>query len=217
MSQELIVDDAQINIITIIATLINSWVSDSLPGSARWPGMLFASTMAIIFPVALAATPVHPPHIATRWVLYYLTALAGTCAGLSWTFVNETNRQDPEKRAYVSAMVSCLLSPGPLGSAQRAREADKSLPIQMNAFAYIFTAWVPIFTFPTQRQPYIVAGNYITGGFGAAAFVTVLAIRHFHNRDLKRSGARGSTSPGEDSEAAHEVDSQDAGSLKRAG
>ncbi|KAJ9157153.1 Major facilitator superfamily transporter [Coniochaeta hoffmannii] len=180
-----------INIITIIATLINSWVSDSLPGSARWPGMLFASTMAIIFPVALAATPVHPPHIATRWVLYYLTALAGTCAGLSWTFVNETNRQDPEKRAYVSAM--------------------------MNAFAYIFTAWVPIFTFPTQRQPYIVAGNYITGGFGAAAFVTVLAIRHFHNRDLKRSGARGSTSPGEDSEAAHEVDSQDAGSLKRAG
>jgi hypothetical protein len=66
--------------------------------------------MAIIFPIALAATPVHPTHIGARWVLYYLTALAGTCAGLTWTFVNETNRQDPEKRAYVSAMV-CTFNP----------------------------------------------------------------------------------------------------------
>ena len=59
-----------INVINICATLINSWVSDSLPGSARWPGMLFASVMAIIFPIALAATPVHPAHIASRWALY---------------------------------------------------------------------------------------------------------------------------------------------------
>ncbi|KAL2874958.1 hypothetical protein SGCOL_009800 [Colletotrichum sp. CLE4] len=149
-----------INIISIFATLVNSWVSDSLPGAARWPGMLFASVMAIIFPIALAATPVHPENIATRWALYYLTALAGTCAGITWTWVNETNRHDPEKRAYVSAM--------------------------MNAFAYIFTAWVPIFTFPANLQPYIVTGNYITAGFGAAAAVTVLVIRHFYNRDLKR-------------------------------
>jgi ACS family pantothenate transporter-like MFS transporter len=85
----------------------------------------------------------------------------------------------------------------------------------MNAFAYIFTAWVPIFTFPTSKQPYIVAGNYITGGFGAAAFVTVLVIRHFHIRDLKGTHAQRSTSP-EDSEATHEVDSHDAASLKRA-
>ncbi|KXH54057.1 major facilitator superfamily transporter [Colletotrichum salicis] len=67
---------------------------------------------------------------------------------------------DPEKRAYVSAM--------------------------MNAFAYIFTAWVAIFTFPANLQPYIVTGNYITAGFGAAAAVTVLVIRYFYNRDLKR-------------------------------
>ncbi|KAK1961538.1 major facilitator superfamily transporter, partial [Colletotrichum sublineola] len=149
-----------INFITIFCTLVNSWVSDSLPGSARWPGMLFASVMGIIFPIALAATPVHPPSIATRWALYYLTALSGTCAGLSWTWVNETNRHDPEKRAYVSAL--------------------------MNAFACIFTAWVPIFTFPADLQPYIVTGNYITAGFGVAAAVTVLVIRHFYNRDLKR-------------------------------
>ncbi|OBR09523.1 Major facilitator superfamily transporter [Colletotrichum higginsianum IMI 349063] len=149
-----------INIISIVCTLINSWVSDSLPGAARWPGMLFASVMAIIFPIALAATPVHPPNIATRWTLYYLTALSGTCAGLTWTWVNETNRHDPEKRAYVSAL--------------------------MNAFAYIFTAWVPIFTFPANLQPYIVTGNYITAGFGAAAAITVLVIRRFYNRDLQK-------------------------------
>ncbi|GKT57920.1 major facilitator superfamily transporter [Colletotrichum tofieldiae] len=64
--------------------------------------------MAIIFPVALAATPVHPPNIATRWTLY------------------------------------------------------------------------------SNLQPYIVTGNYITAGFGAAAAATVLVIRHFYNKDLKQ-------------------------------
>ncbi|CAH0002113.1 unnamed protein product [Clonostachys byssicola] len=148
-----------INIITIFATLINSWISDSLPRSARWPGMLFACIMAIIFPTALAATPVHPPNRGTRWAIYYLTSLGSTAAGLSWTWVNEVNRDDPEKRAYISAM--------------------------MNAFAYIFTAWVPIFTFPTSQQPYIVTGNYITAGFGAAAAVTVLVMRYLHDRDVE--------------------------------
>lgn len=120
----------QINIISIVCTLINSWVSDSLPGAARWPGMVFASVMAIIFPIALAATPVHPANIATRWALYCkilpnfrswavtwflttflppdLTALSGTCAGITWTWVNETNRDDPEKRAYTSALVRAI-------------------------------------------------------------------------------------------------------------
>ncbi|KAG6364162.1 hypothetical protein INS49_005760 [Diaporthe citri] len=148
-----------INIISIICILINSWVSDSLPGAARWPGMVFASVMAIIFPIALAATPVHPANIATRWALYYLTALSGTCAGITWTWVNGTNRDDPEKRAYTSAL--------------------------MNAFAYVFIAWVPIFTFPANLQPYIVTGDYITAGFGAAAAITALVMRHFYNRDLK--------------------------------
>ncbi|KAI0129894.1 major facilitator superfamily transporter [Xylariales sp. AK1849] len=148
-----------INIITIFCTLLNSWISDSLPGSARWPGMVFASVMAIIFPIALAATPVHPANRATRWALYYLTAFGGTAAGITWTWVNEVNRHDPEKRAYVSAL--------------------------MNAFAYIFTAWVPIFTFPTSQQPYIVTGNYVTAGFGAAAALIALVIRHYNNRDIK--------------------------------
>lgn len=70
----------------------------------------------------------------------------------------------------------------------------------MNAFAFIFTAWVPIFTFPANKQPYIVTGNYITAGFGAAAVVTLLFIRHLHNRDLKGQHQQRLTSP-EDSES----------------
>lgn len=70
----------------------------------------------------------------------------------------------------------------------------------MNAFAFIFTAWVPIFTFPANKQPYIVTGNYITAGFGASALVTLLFIRHFHNRDLKGRHQQRLTSP-EDSES----------------
>ena len=58
----------------------------------------------------------------------------------------------------------------------------------MNAFAYIFSAWVNIFTFPTKKQPYIVTGNYITAGFGGCALLSVLAIRYMHNRDLKHKG-----------------------------
>jgi len=56
----------------------------------------------------------------------------------------------------------------------------------MNAFAYIFTAWIPIFTFPANEQPYIVMGNYVTAGFGLGAVLTVLAIRWFYLRDLER-------------------------------
>lgn len=59
----------------------------------------------------------------------------------------------------------------------------------MNAFAYIFTAFIPIFTFPANKQPYIVAGNYVTAGFGFCAVVTVLTMRWFHNRDLEDARA----------------------------
>lgn len=61
---------SQINILTIIGALTSSWISDSLPRSARWPSMAFASFAGIIFPIALAATPVHPANRGTRWALY---------------------------------------------------------------------------------------------------------------------------------------------------
>ncbi|WVQ81059.1 hypothetical protein IAT38_003166 [Cryptococcus sp. DSM 104549] len=150
-----------INIITIVGALTSSWISDALPGSLRWPSMVFASTVGIIIPAALGATPVHPANRGIRWALFYLTALSGTAAGVTWTYVNETSRNDPEKRAYVGAM--------------------------MNAFAYIFTAWVPIFTFPTSKQPYVQKGMYATTGFAAASLLVALSIGFMDNRDKKRA------------------------------
>ncbi|WVW84388.1 hypothetical protein I302_106422 [Kwoniella bestiolae CBS 10118] len=150
-----------INVITIVGALTSSWISDSLPGSARWPSMVFAALVGIVIPAALGSTPVHPPNKGTRWALFYLTSLAGTAAGVTWTFVNETSRQDPEKRAYVGAM--------------------------MNAFAYIFTAWIPIFTFPTSKQPYVNKGMFATSGFASAALLTALAIGYLDHRDKKRA------------------------------
>ncbi|WWD18274.1 hypothetical protein CI109_102724 [Kwoniella shandongensis] len=150
-----------INIITIFGALTSSWISDALPGSARWPSMVFAALVGIIIPAALGATPVHPPNKGTRWALFYLTALSSTAAGVCWTFVNETSRHDPEKRAYVSAM--------------------------MNAFAYIFTAWIPIFTFPTKKQPFVNKGMFATSGFAAAALITALTIGYMDHRDKLRA------------------------------
>ncbi|ORY34542.1 major facilitator superfamily transporter [Naematelia encephala] len=175
-----------INVITIVGALTASWISDSLPGSQRWPILAFASTMGIIFPIALAATPVHPKNRASRWVIYYLGASFGTAAGVTWTWVNESSRNDPEKRAYVSAM--------------------------MNAFSYIFTAWVPIFTFPTNKQPYIVTGNYVNAGFGAVALIVTLTMGYLHHRDTLRAKAAhelGYTHRTSDTEVAEEASSDE--------
>ncbi|WVQ72933.1 hypothetical protein IAR50_002495 [Cryptococcus sp. DSM 104548] len=150
-----------INVITICGSLAASWISDALPGSARWPIMVFSTLVGIVIPAALGATPVNPANRGTRWALFYLTSLSGVSAGVTWTFVNETSRDDPEKRAYVGAM--------------------------MNAFAYIFTAWIPIFTFPTSKQPYVSSGMFATSGFAAVALLTALAIGWMHHRDQRRA------------------------------
>lgn len=61
----------------------------------------------------------------------------------------------------------------------------------MNAVAYVFTAWVPIFTYPTSKQPYIVTGNYITAGFAGAAVLLALTIGYFDERDRARATRQG--------------------------
>ncbi|AAW43354.2 pantothenate transporter, putative [Cryptococcus deneoformans JEC21] len=153
-----------IYLITIVGALAASWISDALPGSSRWPLMVFAALVGVIIPAALGATPVHPANRGTRWALFYLTALSNTAAGVCWTYVNETSRQDPEKRAYVGAM--------------------------MNAFAYIFTAFIPIFTFPTSKQPYVSTGMFATSGFAAAALLSALAIGYMDHRDKKKASRK---------------------------
>ncbi len=104
-----------------------------------------------------------------------LTSLSGTAAGVTWTYVNETSRQDPEKRAYVSAMVRIFTE-------------SESLPdssLQMNAFAYIFSAWVPIFTFPTYAQPYVETGLWVTVGFSTLAGLIALTIGYLDRNAVK--------------------------------
>lgn len=59
----------------------------------------------------------------------------------------------------------------------------------MNAFAYIFLAWIPIFTFPTYAQPYVQTGLYVTAGFAALAAISAGLIGYLDTRD-KRIAAR---------------------------
>ncbi|WOO84454.1 Pantothenate transporter FEN2 [Vanrija pseudolonga] len=159
-----------INILNIFCALTASWIADNLPGARRWPVLVGANLLATVFPIALAATPVHPVHKGSRWALYYLTAL-GTCTGgIIWTAVNETSRHDPEKRAYVSAL--------------------------MNAIGNLFQAWIPIFTFPANKQPYIVTGNYVNAGFAFGGVLISLVIAYFDERERRRRAAEGEEGAG---------------------
>lgn len=121
-----------------------------------------------------------------------LTALSNTAAGVCWTYVNETSRQDPEKRAYVGAMVRLLLSSPNLSSGAKNSKLTLSRVTmqQMNAFAYIFTAFIPIFTFPTSKQPYVSTGMFATSGFAAAALLSALAIGYMDHRDKKKASRK---------------------------
>ncbi|KAK8858383.1 hypothetical protein IAR55_002610 [Kwoniella newhampshirensis] len=150
-----------VNILTIIGSLTSSWIADALPGSVRWPSMAFAAIAGIIIDSALGSTPVHPPNKGTRWALFYLASMQMTAAGACWTFVNEANRSDPEKRAYVGAV--------------------------MNGFSFTFSAWIPIFTFPTQKQPFVNKGMFASVGFAGAALISALAIGYMDHRDKRRA------------------------------
>ncbi|WVQ81058.1 hypothetical protein IAT38_003165 [Cryptococcus sp. DSM 104549] len=150
-----------INFVTIVGSLASSWISDALPGSLRWTSMVLASVLGIIVPAALGATPVHPENRGIRWALFYLMALSGTAAGVTWTYVNETSRHDPEKRAYVGAV--------------------------MNALAFIFISWILIFTLPASKQPYVQSGMYAASGFAAAALLFAIAIGYMDHRDKERA------------------------------
>jgi hypothetical protein len=57
---------------------------------------------------------------------------------------------------------------------------------------------VPILTFPTYKQPYIVAGNYVNAGFSAAALFFALAIGYKDEQDRKRVAWNGQAVAPED-------------------
>lgn len=121
-----------------------------------------------------------------------LTALSSTAAGVCWTYVNETSRDDPEKRAYVGAMVRPLLSsPNLFSDTKNSRlTLSRTTMQQMNAFSYIFTAFIPIFTFPTSKQPYVSTGMFATSGFAAAALLSALAIGYMEYRDKRKASRK---------------------------
>jgi ACS family pantothenate transporter-like MFS transporter len=65
-----VVPDWQLNGLIIVGALIADWISDNLPGSARWPIMAFCCSWGSVMGIALAASPVYPDNRSIRMALY---------------------------------------------------------------------------------------------------------------------------------------------------
>ena len=50
---------------------------------------------------------------------------------------------------------------------------------------------IPIFTYPTSKQPYVQTGNFVTAGFAAAGLLLALAIGYKQEGDMKKAAREG--------------------------
>lgn len=147
---------APIYAIRITSTIIQGFLSDNVFKGRRWILIMINGIYMFIIAIALAATPVHPTNRDTRWALYYISGIFSIGAQ-SWTWVNEATLGEPSKRAFVGGL--------------------------MNAFCFGFGAFVPIFAYPTQDQPYVTKGNIMSA---VLAFVfAVLAVGGAYVQHLK--------------------------------
>ncbi|KAH3673138.1 hypothetical protein WICMUC_003861 [Wickerhamomyces mucosus] len=144
--------------IAIVVMVAYGYLSDNILGGRRYIIVAFTALIGAIISLALALTPVHATNIHVRWALFYLYPLA-ISAGQQWTWVNEASLGEPSKRAFVGA--------------------------SMNAFCNAFNGFIPIFAYPTYKQPFVKGGNIMSACCGLGAFFFALAGGYIQHRGAR--------------------------------
>ncbi|KAH8668727.1 pantothenate transporter liz1 [Xylariales sp. PMI_506] len=140
--------------VTVIFTFIYAWSSDSVFRGARWPPIVFAGTMNIIFNASMAAWDI---PIGWKWVCWILGNIGGGISGLTMAWAHEICSDDNEERAIVVA--------------------------SMNEMAYVFQAWLPLLIWQAVDAPRYHKGFITMIFFGAAMIATAFTIRFLHHRE----------------------------------
>lgn len=148
--------------VNTIYALVAAWSSDTWLKQRRWPPVALALIIAAANSAALGALPVYLENRSIRWGLYYMTNIGLGCFGVIWTWQASCTEGDPVKRAVVGA--------------------------NMNGLSSLIGAWYPILAFPTQDQPNVKVGNYITTGLSLLGLAVIPVIIYYETRD-KRRGA----------------------------
>ncbi|KAK7182284.1 hypothetical protein DPSP01_006996 [Paraphaeosphaeria sporulosa] len=136
----------------IFFTLSYAWTSDAI--GMRWPVIIAACVPALIGCIVLSVWPEHNiPAMMAGWILTFLETGAGA---LIITWINEICSESAEHRIVIIGVVE--------------------------AIAFTFQAWVPLFIYDTGKAPHFPIGYQMAAMFFAIEVVLTLCVWQIHKR-----------------------------------
>jgi len=130
----------------IIFTLSYAWTSDAI--RSRWPVIIFACLVSLIGCIILSVWPSdNITAMMAGWLLTFCETGAGALI-ISW--VNEICSESAEQRTIIIGIVE--------------------------AVAFTFQAWVPLFVYNTTYAPQFPIGYQMAAGFFAMEILLTLVI-----------------------------------------
>jgi len=130
-------------------------VSDTICNGARWPPIVFASTVQIIGQASLAAWDIPS---GWKWFCFLSMGMAGGTGGMSYAWAHEITSADNEERALVTAA--------------------------MNELASVFQAWLPLLVWRVTEAPRYMKGFVTMTVLWFFVIVIVFVIRHLQKREI---------------------------------
>ncbi|KAK0702408.1 major facilitator superfamily domain-containing protein [Lasiosphaeris hirsuta] len=143
------------SVIGVICTLSYAWVSDTVCKGARWPPIVFASTVQIIGQASLAAWDLPS---GWKWFCFLSMGMAGGTGGMSYAWAHEITSADSEERALVTAA--------------------------MNQMASVVQAWLPLLVWRVTEAPRYFKGFVTMTVLWVFVIVIVFVIRHLQKREI---------------------------------